>query len=274
MKKLNPRLTHVELTVQMFKAIYHQACQARKSLNKEFSIHGKKQNIRVTFHGESNKTFGDLVFIDPADSLVSHHPTPNTPVDDFMRFFDKSRHWKRDDKRRFYDLLDMLHVLNAMGYKIQAADDGYYTVNIYGQVSDDPCMGRFELTFYLDSDTRSRHWFASMLAQVGDYVTPDLSMIRNYHNLCVAFTQLDNENSGFVEQVDAEGLAESMHELVDTTQPSKTSPVVTTKEEVGLRGTFGGTMVISEDTQFAAPRPESLAKADAPYEGRNESPGE
>lgn len=177
-----------------------------------------------------------------------------------MRFFDKSRHWQRDDKRRFYDLLDMLHVLQAMGYKIQAGNDGYYTVCFYGQVSEDPAMGRFELRFYLDSSGRSSLWFASMLARVGEYTVPDLSMIRNYHNLCDAFTQLDSEHVGFVEQVDADGLAESMHELVDTTQPSMVSPVTTTKEHDGMRA--------------AAPRPESLAKADTPCEGRNEPPGE
>lgn len=264
MKKLNPRLTHVEHTVQMFKAIHHQACQPRQLQKPEFSIHGKQQNIRVMFHGEGNKTFGELLFVDPVSNPINSatpwHPYPNTPVEDFMRFFDKSRHWQRDDKRRFYDLLDMLHVLQAMGYKIQAGNDGYYTVCFYGQVSEDPNMGRFELRFYLDSSSRSSLWFTNLMGRVGDYVTPDLSMIRNYHNLCVAFTQLDNEHSGFVEQVDAEGLAESMHELVDTAQPSKTSPVVTTKEHIGMRA--------------AAPRPESLAKADAPCEGRNEPPGE
>lgn len=260
MKKLSPRLTRVELTVQMFKAIYHQACQARQLQKPEFSIHGKQQNIRVMFHGEGNKTFGELLFVDPVtdpiNSATPWHPGPSTPVEDFMRFFDKSRQWQREDKRRFYDLLDMLHVLQAMGYKIQAGNDGYYTVCFYGQVSEDPAMGRFELRFYLDSSGRSSLWFASMLARVGEYTVPDLSMIRNYHNLCDAFTQLDSEHVGFVEQVDADGLAESMHELV------------------GGRGTFGGTMAICEDTQFAAPRPESLAKEEIPAEGRNEPPGE
>lgn len=261
MKKLSPRLTRVELTVQMFKAIYNQAYQTIQLQKPEFSIHGKQQNIRVMFHGDGNKTFGELLFIDPVsdpiNSATPWHPGPNTPVEDFMRFFDKSRHWQRDDKRRFYDLLDMLHVLQAMGYKIQAGNDGYYTVCFYGQVSEDPNMGRFELRFHLDSSSR---WFTCMLGRVGDYVTPDLSIIRNYHNLSVAFTQLNNEHSGFVEQVDAEGLAKSMHELVDTTQPSMVSPVTTTKEHDGMRA--------------AAPRPESLAKADAPCEGRNEPPGE